>query len=590
MSEPKRLFDIPQKQLLKYNLSISFVTKYNGVWQAISSSDYVNNANSLSKAFIELGVKANDKIAIITDRTRTEWNITDIGIMQVGAQNVPIYDSTNVNELEYIFNHAEVTYCFVSNEALFNKVNAIKDKLFHLKEIFSFDKISSCNSLSDLINVGNGLNNDSQLEQIKNSITEDHLATIIYTSGTTDKPKGVMLTHKNILSNVHILIDYLPEFPEQPKALSFLPVSHIFERMMLYLYQNNGLSIYYAESIETISSDINVVKPHVMTAVPRLIEKIHDKIVSKGKALKGIKLKLFNWALELGYSYEPDGLNGKKYERKLARARKLIFRKWQEALGGNIKAIYCGSSKLQPMLSRIFCAAELYLYDGYGLTETSPVISVNSPKPFNNRISSIGKPLANVDVIIAEDGEILAKGDSIMKGYFKDPERTKKVMIDDYFKTGDLGELDEDGFLYITGRKKENFKTSGGKYVNPSKIESELKKSDFIEQVVVIGENEKMPAAIIQPNFELLQKLVSTPLTYVHLIKSQVVIDKIQEEIELVNNNLSQFEKIKRFELTADEWTTNSGHLTPTLKVRKDIIKAKYYILYNKIYRPYRQY
>ncbi len=587
MIEIKRLFDIPQFQLDNHNLSIAFVTKYNSEWQATSSKEYVDKATNLSKSLLELGVKPNDKIAIITDRTRTEWHIADIGIMQIGAQTIPIYDSTSINELEYIFNHAEIKFCFVANEELYIKVNELKNKIASLTEIISFDSIEQCDSLNDLINIGNGLNNTSEVELIKNNILEDDLATIIYTSGTTDKPKGVMLTHKNILSNIKACISVIPIIEDKnPKVLSFLPVSHIFERMMLYLYQYSGFSIYFSESIDTIGSDLKVVKPYIITAVPRLLEKIHDGIIAKGNELGGIKKRLFNWALEIGYKYESDGKNGKKYERNLARARKLIFSKWKAALGGNIKGIYCGSSKLQPKLARIFCAAELFVLDGYGLTETSPVISVNTTYAGMNKIGTIGKPINNVEVKIAADGEILAKGPNIMKGYYKDIEKTKQSIKNGYFHTGDLGKLDEDGFLYITGRKKENFKTSGGKYINPSKIEILLKKSNLIVHAVVIGEGEKMPAAIIQPNFEIL-KTKFTASDNLELISTSEVIQLIQKEIDVVNETLSQWEKIKRFELTPDEWTTASGHLTPTLKVKKDIIKSKYYILYNKIYRPF---
>ena len=593
MDTIKRLFDIPSFQLENYDLSIAFVTKYDGEWQSISTKEYNDSANNLSQALLELGVKPNNKIAIITNRTRTEWHIADIAIMQVGAQSVPIYDSTSLADMEYIFNHAEVKYCFAATEEIFLKINSIKDKIPTLVEIISFDEIDQCNSINDYINHGVSIDLSPEVDTIKNNITENDLATIIYTSGTTDKPKGVMLTHKNIISNILASVSVLPEIKgNDKKGLSFLPVSHIFERMMLYLYQYSGFSIYFAESIETISTDLQTVKPHVITAVPRLLEKIHDRIISKGNDLKGIKKRLFNWALEIGYQYEPDGANGRKYEKKLARARKLIFSKWRAALGGNIKAIYCGSAKLQPSISRIFCAAELYVLDGYGLTETSPVISVNTTYPDMNKIGTIGKPISCADVKISEKNEILVKGPSVMIGYYKDKEKTERSIVNGYFHTGDCGLLDEDGFLHITGRIKENFKTSGGKYINPSKIEILLKKSNLIEQAMVIGEGEKMPAAIIQPNFEWIKtwikkNSISLEPSRIELIKEQNVLDLFQAEIDKVNESLGQWEKIKRFELTYDEWTIGAGHLTPTLKVKRDIIKSKYYILYNKIYRPF---
>ncbi len=585
MDTVKRLFDIPQYQLEHNQLETAFATKYNGEWKPTSTQEYIEKANLLSRYLSHIGIKKDDKIAIITNRSRTEWHIADIAIMQVGAQSVPIYDSTSKIDLKYIFNHAEVKYCFVANKELFDKLQQVDTK--YLKEVFSFDKINDCLSLEELIYKGREYKNQALIDYIKLSIKPTDLATIIYTSGTTDKPKGVMLSHENIISNMIASSKAVPDFnDDEPRALSLLPVSHIFERMMLYLYQYNGIQIHFAESIETVADNMKEVKPHIMTVVPRLLEKIHDKIIDKGASLGIIKKKLFNWALDLGYKFEPFGKNGKSYEKSLKRARKLIFSKWKEVFGGQIKVIFCGSSKLEPKLSRIFNAAGIPVMDGYGLTETSPVISVNSPNDFGLRIGSIGKPIENVYVKIADDGEILSKGPNNMLGYYKNSIKTESTFIDGYFKTGDLGRLDEDGFLYITGRKKETFKTSGGKYINPSKIESELKKSLFIEQVMVIGENEKFPAAIIQPNFSLLRQTFSLNSINEELILNELVISKIQEEVNFVNEQLGQWEKIKEIGLTPEEWTISSGHLTPTMKIKKDIIKSKYYYLYNKIYRP----
>jgi len=588
MDKPKRLFDIPKIQADKYDLSLALITKYNGNWQAISSKQIVENANALSKALLDFGIKPNDKIAIITNRSRNEWNITDYAVTQIGAINVPIYDSTSQYDIQYIFNHAEVKLCFVANEELYQKIKSISPNIPSLKRIISFDDISEIDNYKEALSLGKNLNNDKELELIKNAIEGDDLATIIYTSGTTDKPKGVMLSHRNIISNIEGTASVIPVLPKNPKSLSYLPVSHVFERMMQYLYQLNGISIYFAESIETLSNDINTIKPHVMTAVPRVIEKIHDKIVAKGKELGLIKRKLFNWALEIGYQYEADGINGSKYEKNLSRARKLIFSKWKDALGGNIQAIFCGSSKLSPDLSRIFNAAGFNLMDGYGLTETSPVISVNAPYPNRSKIGTIGKPIDNVSVKIDANNQILVKGPNVMLGYYKDPEKTKKSIIDGYFQTGDLGELDQDGFLHITGRKKESFKTSGGKYINPEKIEIDLKKSKYIEHAVVIGENEKFPALILQPNFNLLKEeiLELKQKSLLELCNDEQVKSILTKEINKVNEFLGQWEKIKKFECTPEEWSIEQGHLTPTLKVKRDIIKSKYYTLYNKIYRP----
>jgi len=583
MNTLKLLFEIPEYQLKKNKLKVAFATKYNGKWRTISSEQYVSQSNNLSKALVQLGVKPNDKIAIITDRNRVEWHVIDIAILQIGAQSVPVYGNTNVSELTYIFNHAEITHCFVSNEALFHRIDSFKDKVPTLKEIISFEAIQQCKSIYDLIEDGKKLS-FSRVDSIKKTISENDLATIIYTSGTTDVPKGVMLSHKNIMTNMYANSLNFPQIDaKEIKTLSFLPISHIFERMMNYLYQYKGVSIYFAESIETIGVDLNFVKPHTISVVPRLLEKIHDGFIAKGKSLPFLKRKIYEWALEIGYQWEPNEINGKSYERSLARARKLVFNKWHAALGGNLKVLYSGSAKLQSKLVRIFCAAELYVMDGYGLTETSPVVCGNIFGAM--KIGSIGKPITCwEDIKIAEDGEILTKGPSNMLGYYKDPAKTEKSFKNGYFYTGDLGKIDKEGFIYITGRKKESFKTSGGKYINPGKIEFALKKSNLIEQVVVIGEFEKMPAAIIQPNFVFLNK--DKKESNEELANDPKIIALIQKEVDKVNVDLGQWEKIKRFELTPDEWTTEEGHLTPTLKVKRDVIKAKYYDLYNKIYRP----
>jgi len=424
---------------------------------------------------------------------------------------------------------------------------------------------------------------------LMDSIKEEDLATLIYTSGTTGRPKGVMLTHKNIVSNALASSTRFPLKHGESKALSFLPVCHIYERMTMYFYQYIGISIYFAESIESISDNLKEVKPDVMTAVPRLLEKVYDKIIAKGADLTGIKKKLFYWAVELGLKYEPYGANGWWYEKKLGVARKLIFSKWQEALGNNIKLIASGSAALQPRLARVFTAAGIPIMEGYGLTETSPVISVNELKGNGFRIGTVGKILPNTEVKIAEDGEILVKGPQVMQGYYKDTEKTNQVLKEGYFHTGDIGEIDNDGFLRITDRKKEMFKTSGGKYVAPQLIENAMKQSRFIEQIMVIGEGEKMPAAFIQPNFEFLKdwaskKGINVEGSEADIIANQQVIDRFQEEVDEHNEKFGKWERVKKFELTPDEWGIDSGHLTPTMKLRRKIIKEKYKTLYSKIY------
>ena len=589
MSEIKRLFDFPYYQLEKYNLEKAFATKYNGKWETISTKEYIENANKISRGLLRLGVKPDDKVAVISMTNRTEWNIVDIGILQIGAKGVPIYPTISEEDYEYVLNHSESVYCFVSCSEVLGKVDAIKANVPSLKGVYSFDELGSCKNWKEVLELGNDDSNQEEVEQLKASVKEEDLATIIYTSGTTGKPKGVMLSHKNIVSNAINSAIRFPIREGNAKALSFLPLCHIYERMLIYLYQYMGISVFYAESIESISDNLKEVQPDVMTAVPRLLEKVYDKIYAKGAELTGIKKKLFFWALELAKKYEPYKANGGLYEFKLKIARKLIFSKWQEALGGNIKVIASGSAALQPRLARIYNAAGIPVMEGYGLTETSPVISVNDVRNGGMRIGTVGKLIRECDVKIAEDGEILVKGPNVMMGYYKDPEKTSEVLADGYFHTGDIGELDKEGFLKITDRKKEMFKTSGGKYVAPQLIENEMKQSRFIEQIMVVGEGEKMPAALIQLNFDFVEEWAKRhEVTFSEdkeaLIANPQLIERIQEEVDLYNTRFGKWEKIKRFELTPDIWSIDGGHLTPTMKLRRKIIKEKYIDLYNKIY------
>ncbi len=587
--EVKRLFDFPYYQLETYNLKDAFTSKENGKWVATSTQSYIDQANKISRGLLKLGIKPNDKIAVISTNNRTEWNICDIGILQTGAQNVPIYPTISKEDYEYILNHSESIYCFVSDEEILQKINKIKHKT-QLKGVFTFDDIKGEKHWSEVLDLGEDTASQNIIEDRKNNIVTTDLATLIYTSGTTGKPKAVMLSHENIVSNVLSSKERVPLEYGNSKALSFLPICHIFERMILYLYQYCGVSIYFAESIEQLSENAKEIKPHVMTAVPRLYEKIYDKIVLKGETLSGIKKGLFFWALKLGLQYEPDGANGWWYEKKLAIARKLIFSKWQEALGGQLKIMVSGSAALQPRLTRVFAAAGMPIMEGYGLTETSPVISVNHQKNKGFKIGTVGKVINNVEVKIAENGEILVKGPNVMLGYYKDPEKTATVLKDGYFYTGDKGEIDENGFLKITGRTKEMFKTSGGKYVVPPLLEGELKQSMFIEQIMVVGEGEKMPAAIIQPNFDFIRdwidlKKLPVGKTNQEIISSEIVIDRMQKEVDKGNKSFGKWEQIKRFELTPDVWSIDGGHLTPTMKMKRKVIREIYSDLYDKIYR-----
>lgn len=588
MIEVTRLFDFPYYQLEKYNLDAALVTKKNGKWEATSTKEYIDKANALSRALLKLGVNKDNKIAVISSTNRTEWNILDIGILQLGAQNIPIYPTISAEDYEYVLNHSESIYCFVSDKEVLEKINKVKNKT-KLIEVYSFDHIEGCKHYSELFELGKDDGNQPEVEARKDAVKPNDLATIIYTSGTTGKPKGVMLSHHNITSNVLDSIPRLPISTGQTKVLSFLPICHVFERVLIYIYQYAGTSIYFAEAIDKIAENAQDIKPNLMSVVPRLLEKVYDKIYAKGTELSGIKSRLFHWAIKLGEQWEPYGKNGAWYEFKLKIANKLIFSKWRAALGGELTTMVSGSAALSPRLTRIFCAAGMQVMEGYGLTETSPVVSVGMYRDNHFKVGTVGKPIDRVEVKIAEDGEILIKGPNVMKGYYKDPEKTASVMTGEYFHTGDKGEICPDGFLKITGRKKEMFKTSGGKYVIPTLLENDLKQSRFIEQAMVVGEGEKMPAAIIQPNFEFLRDWIDRKHNHIgksekEITSSQIVIDRIQKEIDNCNKHFGKWEQIKRFELTEDVWSVDGGQLTPTMKMKRDVIKNTYKELYDKIY------
>lgn len=584
-----RLFDFPYYQLENYNLKKSLVTKYDGNWKAISSKEFIDKANSVSRGLLKLGIKKGDKIAIISSSNRTEWNIMDIGMMQIGVTTIPIYPTISKDDYKYIFNHAEVTLCFLSDEVLYEKANSVKNEVPTLKEIYSFENISGCKNWEEILKLGDEVNNQQEVDKIKDKVTSNDLATIIYTSGTTGVPKGVMLSHNNIVSNVIDSSFRLPLVLGKSKAISFLPVCHVFERMLHYMYFYNGITVYFAESIEKVGENIKEVKPDFMSVVPRLLEKIYDSIIAKGSELTGIKKKLFFWAVELGLQYKPYNENGWLYEKQLALANKLIFVKWREALGGNLSTMVSGSAALQPRLARIFTAAKMQVMEGYGLTETSPVATVNMYKDKLFKVGTVGKPIKNVEIKIAEDGEILIKGPNVMQGYYKDDQKTAEVMTGDYFHTGDKGEIDSEGFLKITGRKKEIFKTSGGKYISPALLENEMKQSRFIEQILVVGEGQKMAAAIIQPNFTFVQDWakrhnLKIGSSFDEVVNNEKVYDRILEEINKGNKKFGKWETIKRIELTPQEWTVDNDLLTPTFKPKREVIIKKYKHLYDKIY------
>lgn len=589
MTTVKRLFDFPYFQLENAPLEKALVTKRDGAWKATSTKEYIDQANKMSRGLLRLGIQPNDKVAVIFSTNRTEWHILDIGLLQVGAQNVPIYPTISEQDYEYILNHSEAKYCFVSDQELLDKINAIREKT-GLIEVYSFEELPGCKNWNEILSSGQDNSNQAEVEARMAAVKEDDMATLIYTSGTTGKPKGVMLSHKNVVSNVLSSSDRVPfEFGEFT-ALSFLPVCHIFERMILYLYQYYSVSVHFAESIDQLSDNLKEVRPHVISAVPRVLEKVYDKIVAKGSSVGGIKQKLFFWALELGHKFEPYGANGWWYETQLNLARKLVFSKWKEGLGGRIELVVSGSAALQPRLARVFAAAGIPVMEGYGLTETSPVIAVNDQRNNNFKIGTVGKPIPGVEVKIDHDGEILTKGDSLMKGYYKDEERTREAIDEQgYFHTGDIGELDSEGFLKITDRKKEMFKTSGGKYIAPQIIENKMKQSRFIDEIMVVGEGEKMPAALIQPSFDFLRewarrKNIAVGETNQELIEHPEVIDRIRQELEHFNESFGKWEKIKKFELTPDVWSIEGGHLTPTLKLKRRNVIEIYQKQYNKLY------
>ena len=588
MATITRLFDFPYHQQQYHNIPNALVTKKNGVWEKTSSDEYINLANTFSRGLLRIGVKKDIKVAVISSNNRTEWHIVDIGILQLGAQNVPIYPTISEEDYQYILNHSGVEYCFVSDDIVLAKVNAIRQNVPNLKEVYTFNEIEGAKNWQEVLDLGKDTSNQPQVDEAKNAVNTEDLATIIYTSGTTGRPKGVMLSHKNIVSNVLNSEKRIPFVAGKTTALSFLPICHIFERMVVYLYQYYGVGIYFAESIEKLSENMNETKPHVITAVPRLLEKVYDKIYAKGTDLTGIKKALFFWAIDLGLRYEPYGKNGWWYETQLSLARKLIFSKWKAGLGGNLNLMVSGSAALQPRLCRIFAAADIPVMEGYGLTETSPVIAVNDMRNHGFKIGTVGKVIDNLEVKIAEDGEILCKGPSIMMGYYKDPEKTQEAIKDGYFHTGDIGEIDAEGFLKITDRKKEMFKTSGGKYIAPQLIENAMKQSRFIGEIMVIGDGEKMPAAFIQPDYDFLKNWAKKKnikfTSNENLIENKEVLERFKEEVERMNEKFGKWEQIKKFELTPDIWTVDGGHLTPTMKLKRKVMMDIYKDLYAKIY------
>ncbi len=574
--EIKRLFDIIPYQIAEFEQSVALAKKENGNWTNYSSRELKKNVDDLSLAFLGGGIGKGDKVAIISDN-RPEWNIVDLALQQIAAISVPMYPTITAEDYRYIFEHAGVKQVFVGNKEIFDKAKeAIGDKD---TKIFTFDKIQGAEFWGDFMaNSENG--NLADMEGLKDAVRSEDLFTIIYTSGTTGRPKGVMLTHANILHNVFALQDIMIIPKGTSRVLSFLPLCHIYERTSFFLMLYIGASIYYAESMETIGDNLKEIQPHAFNTVPRLLEKVYDKIVAKGYELSGLKKTLFFWALNLGLKYEPNRDQGLWYNYQLKLANKIIFSKWREALGGNIMQINSGASALQPRLARVFWSAGIPVCEGYGLTETSPVVSASICNPQDIRIGYVGKILKDVEVKIAGDGEILVKGPNVMQGYYKQPDLTDEALRDGWFHTGDIGELNEEKHLKITDRKKEMFKTSGGKYIAPQPMENKFKESVLIDQLIVVGENKNYASALIVPSFNGLKdycKHKDIPYTGDdEMIQKPEIIEKYQREIDDLNKYFGKWEQLKQFKLLDKAWTVETGELTPTMKLKRRVIYQKY--------------
>jgi long-chain acyl-CoA synthetase len=598
MTDPKRLFDCLEFSLERSPLPDMLSGKENGKWRVYSTREVKETVDKLSAGLLKLGIgqgdmsaEGRDKVALLS-KNRPEWVMVDLAVQQIGAILTPIYPTINVNELEYILNDAQVKIVYVHDQEAYHKVLSLKDRVPSIKEIYTFEQVVNAKHWKEmLVTVTDEAR--STLKAISDQLRYEDLVTIIYTSGTTGKPKGVMLSHKNILSNV---IGSMPCFPpgENMKALSFLPLNHIFERMVTYLYLFKGISIYYAESLETIGDNLKELKPQLFTTVPRLLEKVYDRIMSKGSELTGVKKKLFFWAHELATKYEINKDMGVAYNVQLALANKIIFKKWREALGNNIRCIVSGGAACQVRLIRIFTAAGIPILEGYGLTETSPVISVNSYNIKDRMFGTVGPLIKDVEVKIAEDGEILCKGPNVMMGYYKSPQMTAEAVINDWFYTGDIGMMiDENGkspgrFLKITDRKKELFKTSGGKYVAPLAIENKLKESMFVEQVMVVGAEKKFVGALIIPSFANLKDWARqngiTDTSNDALLRNAKVIEMYTDLVESFNKYFNPVEQIKKFELLPNEWSVETGEMTPKLSLKRKVVMEKFRDTVERLY------
>ena len=584
MKELKRLFDLIPFQLENYSRKDCISDKKEDQWVSYSTEETQSIIDKFSLGLLKLGVDPGDKLAIISPN-RTEWNFVDLGILQSGCVCVPLYPNICLSVYEYILNDSDVKYVFVSDEDLFNKISSIKTKVKSLIDIYSFDKLPGKKHWKEILNLSDETLRE-KLNKIKDSVKSNDLATIIYTSGTTGTPKGVMLSHNNILSDVNSLCKIMP-MNSAHRCISFLPICHIFERTAVYFYMKIGASIYYAESMDKIGDNLKELKPNYFTTVPRLLEKIYDKIMEKGRELKQPKQAIFGWAVNLANHYDPQGKTNLFYNIRLRVARKIVFSKWLEALGGEVKGIISGAAALQPRLGRIFTAAGVNVIEGYGLTETSPVITCNRFEDYY--IGTVGEPIPDVEIKIADSGEILTKGPNVMMGYYNKPEDTKAAIDEDgWFHTGDIGVMVDNKYLKITDRLKEVFKTSGGKFIAPLPIENKMKESLFIRNIMVVGENQKFCAALIVPEFDFIKKWCEKKSVKDYISQgmncNDVIKERIEKEILHYNKRFSHIQQVKKFELVDKDWTIESGELTPTLKLKRKIILKNYEKLIEKIY------
>ena len=589
-----RLFDLFDKYVNIYPEKGMLYAKKNGLWTPYVSTQVKEIAYQLAATFLRLGLSGKDmtpenqdKIAVISNN-RPEWIITDFATQITGAVLVPIYPSITEMEWQYILNEAQISILFISDKAIYKKIEKIKDQVPTLKHIYSFDEIEGVAHWTELLQTPSE-SEIKQIEHIKTTVKPEHLATIIYTSGTTGNPKGVMLSHHNIVSNVKSCMECFNFCNSDENALSFLPLNHIFERTVMYIYICKGISVYFAEGMETIGPNLREVKPVVFTTVPRLLEKVYEKIDAKGSELQGMKRKIFDWAVSIAMQFEIGKKKSLSYNIQLAIADFLVFKKWREAIGGKIKAIVTGSAACQVKLLRLFTASQIIVMEGYGLTETSPVISVNRFQEANRMFGTVGTIIKDIEVKLGEDGEIICKGPNVMMGYYKHDELTNEVIKDGWFYTGDIGVLLDQKFLKITDRKKEIFKISGGKYVAPLPIENKMKESPYIEQIMVVGQNEKFAGALVVPAKDKIKDYFSQLGVRidnnVDIANDKDVLKLIRKELDTYNKLFSAHEQVKKFQLVPSEWTIEGGELTATMKLKRKKIMEKYGVLVEKIYQ-----